>query len=808
MKLLTFFFYLLLPVSFVVSQHRIDIRVLDESGFSLPGALAKSNCSDQIFESDENGHLVLTYHCGDSGIISIMHPLYKAEFRLFVNPKEQDYTVVMKKEILLEEIHISSSAWQADKVLTTIRLDAEYLEKNLADKDIPYLLSSLASVQVQSDAGNGIGYTGFRIRGIDPNQVQISLNGIPLNDSESSRTYFVNTPDLINDVDHLDVLTGYVPGRAGTGGFGAAVDLFTNKTQIKPIARFKSQIGSYNSLLNSLYLSSGLIENKFSVEGRVSRQISDGYIERSSSILNGIFLGATVLNSKSSFRINFLRGDERTGQAWFGLPYSYFCIDSLRRFNVAGRERPGKPYPNDIDQYTQTHTQLFYNYRISSGTNFVVNGNFTDGYGYYENYRAGQLLSEYGLQHPDSVKSDLVRRKWLDNDFYYLYLGIEQIWNPRHSSSFGLSGSRYTGNHFGRVNWVALDNISHLMRDYYRNKGIKNEITFFAKHAWKFSEKLLIASDFHSRFIGYMSAGTDDSYGDLDLNRRFLLLNPKLAAQYKFSDFIRFSASASWYEREPYRDDLLSSPGVDKEKLLDLELGVQWIFDTWGMALNAYSMNYYDYLALNGDLNDTGDPLRTQIATAQRKGGELNLYFTPRPYLRLDFNAAISDNRTGRFDEVLPSFGTIPARVNAGVDRRSLAFSPSQLTNLTLSMDWGRMVRSRWAPESIYTHKWVGKQYLDLSGSDEAVLAAYSAGNLRLNWQGQYYSMKIKGFVQVHNIWSEIYSTHGWIQRFVSDLPLDSGDPYLGAGTEGTGFYKGLYPQAPRHYTAGISVEF
>jgi len=808
MKLLLLISSLLFTFYSLPAQDTIRIKVMDESGFPLAGARAQSSCSDQIFYSGAKGTVLLILNCERVDFVLVTHPFFQEGFHLNIQKTQTEYSVIMKRELALEEINVTSSVWQADKVLSSIRMTSESFEKLLTDKDIPYLLSSLPSVQVQSDAGNGIGYTGFRIRGIDPNQVQISLNGIPLNDSESSRTYFVNTPDLISDVDHVDIMTGYVPGRAGTGGFGAAVDLFTNRFQNKPSARFKSQVGSFNSVLNSLYFSTGLLNNKFSVEGRLSRQLSDGYIERSSSVLNGIFLGASIINKKSSLRINFVRGDERTGQAWFGLPFSYFKIDSLRRFNLAGLERPEKPYPNDVDQYTQTHTQAFYNHQISAGTSLVFNANFTDGYGYYENYKADSRLSDFGLQHPDSLYSDLVRRKWLDNDFYYLYSGMEHIWDQSHSSSFGLSASHYVGNHFGRVSWVDLDPVSYLSEDYYRNKGVKDEITLFAKHAWKISDRWMLASDFHVRNVRYRSSGTDDTYGDIEIKRQFLLWNPKLAAQYKISQSWLFSGSASWYEREPYRDDLLSSPLVDKEKLLDIELGFQWSGKFGRIGMNSYWMNYFDFLALNGDLNDTGDPLRTQIASAYRYGLEFNVTVKPFSFLSIEMNTALSQNKAAEFNEVLPSFGTIPPRINEKVSGRDLAFSPTQLHNFSINLDWGGWTGLRWLPESIYTQKWIGRQFMDLSGSEEAALDAYSIGSFRLQWRSNHKNFMLSGFFQIHNIWNELYSSHGWILRFVSDLPLEPGDPYLGVGSEETRFYKGLYPQAPRHFTAGITIGF
>ncbi|MBK9272568.1 MAG: TonB-dependent receptor plug domain-containing protein [Saprospiraceae bacterium] len=797
------FLILFLVFSDLFCQVDVTIQVTDEKNLGISNV--------EIYVPENNQHLItstngLTKAQFTLGSEFTFYVIFDGEIqKIFKKRVDSDQLFIILNEnfISLNEVSIISSRWESDKLTSSNTLNLGQI-KNKADvKDLPYLLQSQASVQVQSEAGNGVGYTGFRIRGIDPNQVQVNLNGIPLNDQESSRTYFVNTPDLISNSDRIDILSGFVPGRAGTGGFGAAVDIHLNTVFSEAFAELKTQMGSFNTSLWSLNLHSGLLKGKYLLEGRLSQQKSNGFIERSASDLKGLFLSGAIVHSHNSVRINYIDGEERTGQAWFGLPYSYFNVDSLVRFNIAGREKSGVPYPDEVDQYNQKHLQVFYHQEMKKGINLVINGNYTKGYGYYENYKAGAFLLDYGLTHPTETNFDLVRRKWLDNHYAYVYMGLDQYQNLDRKYSYGLSFSHYNGRHFGRVNSIGLEEVSGLGHDYYSNKGLKSELALFAKTSIKLNDNCLLLLDGHGRFLNYRINGKDDRYGNLGYSRNFLLLNPKTAFQYKASSNLHFSASASYYQREPYREDVLSSPAVNKEHLLDFEAGGQFEHSHFNFKFNFYRLQYFQYLALTGALNETGDPLRVQIPRAGRTGIELNLLYKVLKCLTLSSAANFSANKAGIFTETIPHYGAPENAIPAmeALDR-NLAFSPDWLLFTGLEMKFGEL-QKKFPLILNYHHKWVGSQYLDLSSTDEAKLPAYHIGILRMAYTTKWKKLEINGFVMCYNLWDKKYSTHGWFSRFTSDEQA-SPDPYLGSGTNGTLFYKGLYPQALRHYTIGI----
>lgn len=736
--------------------------------------------------------------------------IYSQEFQKFLSNSEFNDSIPNDSsisKILLNEIEISSSGWKSDVLTSSLVISDKEIIQHTSEKDIPYLLLAHPSAQIQSEAGNGIGYTGFRIRGIDPNQVQISLNGVPLNDSESSRTYFVNTPDILANTDKMNIVTGYVPGRAGTGAFGSAIDLYLNKFNPDPSIGVKNIFGSFNSHIWNVQLNSGLLSKKFFVEARYSNQKSDGYIERASSKLNGLFLSGGIIRNKSMLRVNFIRGTERTGLAWYGLPYRYFQVDSLVTYNYAGREKPGNPYPDEVDQYTQTHSQLFYNLALNQKMSWNTTLHYTNGYGYYENYKANQNLADYLLMHATLQSSDLIRQKWLDNDFYYAYSGLEFQISPELEFSTGVSSSIYKGKHFGKVKWVPSEEITGLNQMYYYNTGSKYENALFLKGNYNFNPKWQWITDFHFRKIDYKIDGKVDFYGNTNILRNFHLFNPKTALIYHFSKPLLFTTSISYYQREPYREDLLTDPNLKKEKLLDFELGVNYSKNSYTLRLNSYFMRYFDYFALNGALNATGDPLRTQISGASRIGLESSIDVKFWKAITLYSLISVSNNKTSEFEEVIPHFGEVfrPEQKNL-VSNRSLAFSPEFLASFGIEANlksWNTFL-----PITIsYVHRIVSSQYLDLSQSSSSLLSSYDLGQFRMSTDLNIGKLKINAFFQCYNLWNNLYSTHGWTLRYTLDQAPNTLDPYSGHVGDDLYFSKGLYPQAGRHYSVGINLK-
>ncbi|MBK6353054.1 MAG: TonB-dependent receptor [Saprospiraceae bacterium] len=794
------------------AQSFLSGRVLDENSDPYQQVLVKIEQLNNSTWTDSKGYYEFRNLPSGTYAVSVDYG-YDIEYRqVLIEKSIVTYDFNISRRINFEEINISSTKWGSDGLVSTKKITGEEILKNRDDKDLPYMLNNLPSIQVQSDAGNGIGYAGFRVRGIDPNQIQVNLNGIPLNDAESSRTYFVNTPDLLSSIDRMEVLTGFVPGRSGPGGFGASLDLNLNKLYFKPFARIATQFGSYNSSMFSVMANTGLFEDAYNLEIRYSRQNSNGFIERSDSRLRSLFLSGAVIKKKYSLRLNFIQGSELTGQAWNGLPYQYFNTDSLYTWNLSGREKSPVPYDNEVDNYKQTHSQIFYNKSFNRSTNLVFNFNFTKGRGFYENFKSNNNLADYGLTHPDTMQADLIRRKWLDNDFLYSYLGLEKVWNSRFSSSFGIAYSFYKGKHFGQIISTSLYKVGGLGLNYYFNTGKKNEMSYFFKSSYGISSKVKAVFDFHLRSVNYNAMGTDDSYGAINITQQINLANPKLAFIYILSDKIQASFSSAYYEREPYREELLSNPTLGKEKLVCLDAGFIWSIAKFKAAANLYHMEYRDYLAPNGDLNDTGDPLRVNIPKAFRSGVECNVDFLPVRFIGISYQVNISKNRARNFNEKIPVFDGNYTQVGEIIRFSAstpLAFSPSQIHGVTIKFNLLERPKRSELLQILFNTKFVGAQYLDLSGKNEAMIEAYHVEMLKLQYGRMIKKANLNAYIQVNNLTNQRYTSHGWFSRFGSTTSLDPNtDPYLGTEDQNIYYYKGLFPQALRHFSLGINLTF
>lgn len=805
-----FFFWLL---SFgLFAQSELYGKVEDENSNPYQHVVVKIEQLNLLTRTDDYGMYTFKNVPLGNYAVSVDYG-YDVEYRqVFIDKPIINYNFTISRRINFEEISISSTKWGSEALVSTKKINGDEILNNRNDKDLPYILNTLPSIQVQSDAGNGIGYTGFRIRGIDPNQIQVNLNGIPLNDAESSRTYFVNTPDLLGSVDRLEVLSGFVPGRSGPGGFGAALDLNLNKLFFKPFARISTQFGSFNSSLISVMANTGLFEDAYNLEIRYSRQNSNGFIERSDSRLRSLFISGALIKKKYSLRVNFIQGSEITGQAWNGLPYQYFGQDSLFKWNLAGREKMPEPYKNEVDNYKQTHSQAFYNRAINHNTNVVFNFNFTKGRGFYENYLANKVLADFGISDPDTLQADIIRRKWLDNDFLYSYLGLEKVWSSKFSSSVGLAFSYYKGRHFGQIIKTSLFEVNGVGQNYYFNTGKKNEICSFLKTAYDFSPKLKAVFDFHLRSVIYNVNGTDDIYGPINLNQNISLISPKLAVIFQPFNILQTSFSIAYYEREPYREELLSNISVDKERLLCLDAGLQWKINRVMASANFYHMDYRDYLAPNGDLNDTGDPVRVNVPNARRSGVECNFEYAPFKFLSVSYQGNISKNLAKNFNEKIPVFDENYIKIDEIVRFSSstpLAFSPSQIHGFTLKVNFINKPEFAELLQIILNSKYVGAQFLDLSGKEEAKIESYHVEMLKLQYSRSIRKSNLIAYIQLNNLSNQKYSTHGWFSRFGSSVSMDpETNPYLGVENKNVYYYKGLFPQALRHFSAGVNITF
>ena len=366
--------------------------------------------------------------------------------------------IEVSRQIEFDELIVSATRAGEKTPMTYTNVDKEYLEKNNLGQDVPYLLKTTPSVVVSSDAGTGIGYTGIRVRGSDPTRINVTINGIPLNDSESQGVFWVNMPDFTTSVDNIQIQRGVGTSTNGAGAFGASINLNTSKVQKEAYAQLSNSVGSFNTLKNNIQLGSGLIKNKFTFDARLSSIKSDGFIDRAAVDLVSYYLSGAYISDKTSIRLNTFSGHEVTYQAWNGVPAQYVDREELRSFNTAGTEKSGTPHDNEVDDYSQTHYQALLNYQINDNWNFNGAFHYTKGAGFFEQYKARENFIDYGLNNieleNDTITStDLIRRRWLDNDFYGVTYALK--YNPdKFDFTLGGGWNKYKGKHFGEIIWA------------------------------------------------------------------------------------------------------------------------------------------------------------------------------------------------------------------------------------------------------------------------------------------------------------------------------------------------------------------
>lgn len=812
MKKYSTLFICVLFALFISAQSSLNGKVIDQNNEPFTNLEVRIEQLQLSVKTDLQGFY--NFSSVPAGIYAVsFNYLFDKEYRkVIVSDTPCTYNIQLDRRVNFEEITIVQSILNRHHSISQNTIEHGELESEQTEKDISYTLQKLGNVQVQSDAGNGVGYSEIRIRGIDPQHIQYNLNGIPLNDAESSRTYLVDLPDIVNSTDEINVYSGFVPGRSGPGAFGASVDLFTNSLYFKPFAKVKSRIASYHTSVFSLQANTGLFEDSYNLEIRLSSLRSNGFIDRSGSQLKSFSFCALKIKPKYSLRLNVFNGNETTDQAWNGLPYSYFNVDSLYKFNSAGTEKPGTPYSNEIDHYSQTHTQLFYKHSIEDFT-IQFTGNFTKGKGYYENYKSSQNLSSYGLMHKDTLNADLIRQKWLDNYFIFSCLGIEKNWNKKLYTYLTTSFSNYSGEHFGQVVWTELTKVQGLYNKYYSNKGLKQETGILSRCSYSLNNNLLTGFDFQWRKVNYKINGTDDIYSIPEgMNLRSNLYSPKAFIQWKIKPSIISDFSYSYYQREPFREDILNNPNLKNESLKALDFGVQ-IFKKWlNVKVNFFSMNYQDYLSLSGKLNDTGDPLHINISRAYRSGVEWGITLRPINTLEIFTNGMYSNNKAGRFERIIPIYDSnynLSGYHNEILTNVDLAFSPKSIFSAGFNYYIIGNSQTKHNLNLTSLIKYVGSQYLDISQASTSLLPSYYTINSKISYSQSLKLFKVAIFFQINNVLNEKYSSHGWYVPYSFTGIHEPGEnPYEGVESSGTLFSKGLYPQALRHYSLGIDFEF
>ena len=699
------------------------------------------------------------------------------------NQVESDST----KTQTLEEVLVQSVRVKPNAPITHSNLTKAQLESRNLGQDLPILLNYLPSVVTTSDAGAGIGYTGIRVRGVSPLSTNVTINGIPFTDAESLGAFWVNMPDFTSSVESLQLQRGVGTSTNGSGAFGASVNILTDASSYTPTAEVSNSFGSYNTRKHSVKFSTGKINDVFELSGRLSTINSDGYVDRAFSDLKSYFLQGTYNNNGTLIKALVFGGHEKTYQSWEGLTKQQ--LEDDRRQNPY-------TYENEIDNYKQDHYQLHWNQKLNQNWSTNLGLNYTYGRGYYEQYRENDAVSTYGgIVEATGVDlygtgvTDLIRRRWLDNDFYV----INATANYKESDLnliVGGSYSNYDGDHFGEVIWARQFASGTSIRDqYYFGNGKKTDFSAFAKATYTLNSKIDVYGDLQLRNVGYKTSGLTSDLENMRIDESYSFFNPKVGVSYQLASNSSLYASYARANREPSRSDFESNPDVKPEQLNDFEMG--WRYNKEGVMLNinSYYMQYNEQLILTGALDDVGAPVRTNSGDSYRLGLEIEAAFSLSDAFIIQPVLTLSSNKNkqtySQVDGILKDFGTTNISFSPEVVA-SNAFIYSPLKNFSLS----------------FLTKYVGDQYMGNTDTDTSKLKEYFVNDLNITyeWNPKSVFSTVVVSALVNNIFDKEYVSNGYYYTYDDDWSV----PGQLTTIEGAGYY----PQATRNFLVGVTLKF
>jgi len=774
-------------------------KITDELGEPLVGTSIQLKKTFLGATSNRSGEYSFTNLSEGEYILVFSFLGYESKEDTITILKDTKLNVQLKPNALMsDEVIIKASRASKNAPVAQTTIGKEELKKMNILADIPYQLELTPSLVASSESGAGVGYSSFRIRGTEMSRINITINGVPLNDGESQGVYFVNMPDFTSSVNSVQIQRGVGTSTNGAASFGASVNFQTLTIEPKPYAQISSSVGSFNTFKENIAVGTGLLNNKFAIDVRASKLNSDGYIERGFSDHQSMYISGSYFGEKDMLKAIAIIGKQKTGITWWGVPSDKMETD--RTFNPAGEyvDNDGNTqyYDGQTDNYWQNHYQLLYSREINKHLNVNASLHATTGKGYYQQYKTNQDFANYGLT-PDTVNpnSDLIRQKWLDNIFYGATANINYH-KGNWDATLGIAGNNYEGDHFGKIKWAKYNNgIAHDY-EWYNNTGTKQDISSFLKINYSITENLSLFGDIQVRDITYKINGPDDDLVMLDQNNHWTFVNPKAGINYQINQQQRVYISYAIANREPARADLkeaMKNGGTEipsNETLNDLELGYQIKQKNYAIGLNAFYMQYKNQLVNTGELNSVGYPIMTNVDNSYRAGIELMWGLQIGELINWKANFTYSQNKIEDYVEYAWHPDGYLAK-NLGTT--NISYSPEIVgsSNITFDLKHGWNINLK----TIY----VGEQYFDNTSSDDRKLDAYLLNNVGVN-----YSQKIKNgpilnlqFV-VNNILDEVYSSNAYGGNYY----IADGDKEL---EQSWSYY---YPQAGRNFMVKLGLTF
>lgn len=807
---------------FSFAQYQIKGKVIDKNtNEALTGATILIENSYNATFSDIDGSFKLNKLKNDKVNLIVSFIGYETDTVSANLSSNNEISIALTQKVYQsEEVIISSTRVNDNAPATATNISKQEIEDNNLGQDLPFLLQQSPSVVSTSDAGAGIGYTGVRIRGSDASRINVTINGIPLNDAESHGVFWVNMPDFASSLNSVQIQRGVGTSTNGAASFGATINLETTTLNQEEYAEVNNSFGSFNSRKHTVKFGSGLIDNKFAFEGRLSNIQSDGYVDRASADLRSYFLSGSYFGKNTVIKGITFGGKEVTFQSWNGVPEARLngsdqdLLDHYNRnlgsiyktrsdsVNLFQSDRTYNlyTYDNQVDNYNQDHYQLHISHEFSSKLTANFSLHYTIGRGYFEQFRTNDDLKDYDLNDViisgDTITTtDLIRRRWLDNDFYGFTYSV--LYNPTNKLNFVLGGglNNYKGDHFGEVIWAEFASNGFPTDNYYFNDAEKLDGNTYLKTTYQVNSKLSILADLQYRFIEYSAKGTDNDLRQLDVEEDFNFFNPKIGINYELNENTTLYSFMGIGNREPNRADFVDQPlntpkseANEAETMRNVELGGEYRADQYKLSVNLFLMDYDNQLVSTGQLNDVGSPLRQNVDKSYRRGIEIQGIYNLTKKLNFMVNATFSENKIESYEELTYDYTVDFDIISDKKSNTDIALSPGIILNSQLSY---KPIKEL---EVALLSRYVGEQFLDNTSDKSKMLDAYLVNDVRIQYAIPTKLLKeAKLQLLVNNIFSEEYSSNGYTYS------------YIVGNTITENFF---FPQALRNYMLGLNLKF
>ena len=812
MKLFGLFFVLQLLAVVVFGQMSLTGVVKDGNGVALSGANVLLGNTFNGTTTGLNGEFkFINIRKGEYTVIVtyIGYNNFKKDLNL---TGSENLNIVMEPaRVLAEEVLVSASRAGQKSPVAYTTIGKENIKNSNLGQDIPYLMSYTPSFVATSDAGNGVGYTSFRIRGTDLNRINVTINGIPMSEAESHSTYFVDIPDLAASTENIQIQRGVGNSTNGAGAFGATIDLQTSKLNPEANARYSSSFGSFNTFRNNVTVGTGLLNGKFAVDASLSKITSDGFVDRGASDLKSFFVSAGYFSANTILKLTLFSGFEETYQSWNGVPsvrlnndlagmeryeehYLYTAEQTQNMINSNSRTYNLYTYKNQVDHYQQDHYQLHFSHKFNASLNFNAGAFYTYGRGYYEQYETDQKFTDYKIVAPvingtTIETTDLIRRKWLDNDFYGLIFSLNYK-KGNNTLNIGGGANIYDGRHFGKVIWAKNTGDASYDHEWYRGTGLKKDYNIYARYELQLLENLNASADLQYRYINYEIGGDDAELRNIAQKHEFNFFNPKLGLFYVPGINQEAHLSYGRANREPNRDNFVDADPTGKqptfETLDDFELGYTYKSSNVMLGTNLYYMHYNNQLILTGQINDVGAAIMTNVDQSYRSGIELIAGVKFLRKFSWNGTATLSRNKINDFTEYVEDWDNGGLQAN-NIGKTDLAFAPQVTSSSILSFKPGDKI------EISLLSNYVGSQFIDNTANNDRKLDAYIVNNIKIDYTlKQRLFKEVKLNLLINNIFNEEYESNAWVYSYLYEGKRNKMDGY--------------FPQAGTNFIFSINI--